>query len=96
MTVLRPAHQKTYLRFIAILVLLIIVGGSTYIYEYNVFVDTRHELNTLKLSLLETETSISELKENLYEQIDPVKLKTFADANNLILERNPRYLSQNQ
>ena len=96
MTIIRPSHQKTYLRFIALLVFLVVAGGGIYIYEYNTFVDTRHKLDTVKLSIFDTEKSVAQLKERLYGQIDPVKLKIFADDNNLVLERNPRYLTQNQ
>ncbi len=71
----------------------IFVGGGFYIFEYNNFVNVRHERNALKSSISEKQSVNADLKNQLYGEIDPANLETLANGSNLILEKKPQYLN---
>lgn len=96
MTIIKPEQYKYILRFILQVFILVVICGAFYIYEYNVVADNRYEIQSLQERIVEAEVANAEIKNTLYEIIDPAKLTTLADTYELVLERNPQYLNVNQ
>lgn len=93
MTIIQPNKNKNFIRFFFFVFFLLLIGGGIYIYEYNSFVDIRHERNALKKDIMELQNINADLKNKFYTAIDYGDLETLAQNYNLILERKPGYLS---
>lgn len=96
MTILRPHKHRDLARFFAILFGILLAGGGVYIFEYNAFVGARQELTRLRGALAEAQSANADLKNQLYEAIDPAHLKPLAVARGLVLERQPAYLGERE
>ncbi|MGC9610729.1 MAG: hypothetical protein ABSE68_00700 [Minisyncoccia bacterium] len=96
MTILKPGEARNNLKFIIFLFSIILVGGIFYVLEYNSFVNTRYQVNTLKKQIADASAANTELKNNLYKMTDPVQLDSLAQKYQLTLERRPQYLNQSQ
>ena len=95
MTIIKPAARESYTRFLSFLLAIVLMGSLVYIFEYNSLVDVRFELKNLKTEIVKMEAKNADLKNALYKTINPVLLEKEATAANLILERNPEYLTKN-
>ncbi len=96
MTIIKPDQYKQILRFVLQVFILIIIGGTFYIYQYNMVADNRYEVQDLQERIVEAKVASAEIKNDLYQVIDPIVLTTFVDKYELVLERSPRYLNMNQ
>lgn len=96
MTIIKPNENKGYFRFLAAVFSLVILGGVLYIYQYNKLVDYRYQIDSLKEEIVLMEVRNTELKDELYDGIDPIKLRSLAVSRNLVFENNPDYLNLNQ
>ena len=92
MTIIRPNKNKSISKFLILLLSIIFVGGGCYIFEYNNFVNIRHERNDLKKSIADMQNANADLKNQLYEAVDPGILRTLASNQNLVLDEKPQYL----
>ncbi len=96
MTIIKPSEYGRYVRFLAIIFGILLSGGIFYIFQYNALVDVRFEISSLKDSIVGLEAANADLKNNLYEAVEPEKLQSFARDNGLILEKNPKFLSSDK
>ena len=96
MTIIKPTQRYAYLRFFILLVVVLLVGGGGYIFEYSALADLRHRLETASGQLEEAKVANADLKELLYQRIDPTSLERLAKDRGLLLERRPEYLSRHQ
>lgn len=96
MTIIKPKSYRNYLNFILWFVILILLGGSFYIFEYNQFATNRDLLQKIKTSIAELQVKNADLKNNLYEIIDGPRLLSLAKERGLVLDKKPEYLSTNQ
>lgn len=95
MTIIKPAASESYTRFLLIVFAIVLMGSLTYIFEYNSLVDARFELKNLREEIVKAEALNADLKNALYNAVNPVLLEKEAVGAGLILERNPRYLTEN-
>lgn len=95
MTIIKPFPAREYIRFLALIFSVVLLGGLIYIFTYNALVGARFELKNLKAQLIKNEALNIDLKNNLYALLDPKNLEALAATNNLVLERKPDYLSSN-
>ncbi len=93
MTIIRPNKNTSLIKFLFAVLAVVFIGGGFYIFEYNNFVNVRHERNALKSGILEQQSLNADLKNQLYNEIDPINLETLAWTSNLVLEKKPQYLS---
>jgi cell division protein FtsL len=96
MTIIKPSEYASYIRFFALILGILLFGGVVYIFQYNSLVDTRFEIRSLKEKIVELEASNADLKNAIYEATEPEKLRLFAVNSNLILEKNPEFLSSDK
>ena len=92
MTIIKPDRDQSYLFFLVLLGVLVLAGGLFYIFQYNAVVSARHQLKELKSGIVEAEIASADLKNSLYQIIDPANLEALASENNLVLEQQPEYL----
>lgn len=92
MTIIQPNRNKNFIRFLLPIFVLILVGGGLYIFEYNSFVDIRHERDLLRKDMIGMQSLNADLKDKFYEITDPVNLETLAADYKLVLEKKPKYL----
>jgi len=80
------------MRFVLLVLSVVLTGGIFYIFGYNSLVGLRHEAKTLKQDIVAMQTKNAELKNELYEIIDPVALQKLAPEFGLVLEERPMYI----
>jgi len=95
MTIIQPHKETNIKRFLIFLFATLLCGGLVYIYEYNKFVDTRYETQSIKKSILVYQTANAELKNKLYKELDPAYLRDLATQQGLIIEKHPQYITKN-
>jgi len=95
MTIIKPAENVSYTRFLLLVFAIVLVGSLTYIFEYRSLVDARFELKNLREEIVKAEAQNADLKNALYNVVNPVLLEKEAVAAGLILERKPEYLTRN-
>lgn len=78
------------------MILIVVAGGVVYIYLYTSVADNRYLLEGLKENIVAAEIANAELKNDLYQKIDPVKLEEVALDRNLVLDKNPDYFEVHQ
>lgn len=93
MTIIKPHRHFELASFLVPLFLLLVLGGGLYILEYNLLASTRFEVDELKQAVERAREVNAELKNALYEKLDPSKLKPLAAEYGLTLDRTPEYLS---
>ncbi len=96
MTVFTPDKNKYLRAFLLQFFALLIIAGFLYIYYYNVVAGNRFALNHLKSNIAAAEEQNAALKNTLYQVIDPTQLQKLAVSKNLVVDKNPQYLSTNQ
>ncbi len=96
MTVFTPDKDKHMTIFLMQFFALLIAAGLFYIYYYNVVAGNRYAVRRLESDIAAAQEQNAELKNTLYEAIDPTQLEQVAAAQHLVLEGNPHYLSLNQ
>ncbi len=96
MTIIKPTVQKNYIRFFALLVITILVGGVFYVFEYNSFVNARYQVTTLQSKISDAETQNTKLKNTYYTMTDPTNLEALVPEYHLTLARQPEYLTQSK
>ncbi len=96
MTILKPKNKNSYWLFFTSLTLLVIIGGVLYISQYNAVANKRYEIKKLENQITEAEVQNAEIKNELYQNIDPTKLETVAKQYSLVIENNPDYMNINQ
>lgn len=74
---------------------MIFLGGGVYIFEYKSFIDSKHELKSIKDNIINLQEANADLKEEIYQLTDPTELQKIAKENNLILDKKPEYLTLN-
>jgi hypothetical protein len=94
MTIIQPHKNRPLIRFLFFAFLLLAVGGTFYIFEYNAVVDARQGIVAAKEALVKAQNDNADLKDALYQAIDPTALKALAATEGLTLVNNPQYLSQ--
>lgn len=92
MTIIRPNKNKYFLKFLFIVLAVIFIGGGFYVFEYNNFVNIRHERNALKKGLTEMQSLNADLKNELFSEIDSANLEGLARNYDLVLEKKPVFL----
>ena len=97
MTIIQP-HKNDYKVNFSILVLVMSAVSLTAwgVFLYNQLVNLRHEVKRQETSLSQTEVANAELKNNLYNAIDANNLKSLANSQSLILDKNPEYVKTGQ
>lgn len=93
MTIIRPHHHFELKHFLISLFALLALGGGFYILEYNSVAAERYEVGELKQAVERAREVNADLKNALYEKLDPTKLKPLAAEHGLTIERNPEYLT---
>jgi cell division protein FtsL len=93
MTIIKPHKNFELKHFIVSLFALLILGSGFYILEYNSLVTERYEVRDLKQAVDRAREVNADLKNALYERLDPSKLKPLAAAHGLTIDRNPEYLT---
>ncbi|HXF44348.1 MAG TPA: hypothetical protein VNK70_02715 [Candidatus Paceibacterota bacterium] len=96
MTIIKPAANESYAKFLLLVFGIVLLGSLVYIFEYNSLADARFELGNLKESIVKAEAANADLKNALYKVVDPVLLEKRAASENMILDRNPQYLKSNK
>ena len=96
MTIIKPDQYKSLFTFLAQLLILVVLGGVLYIYQYNIVADNRYEIEYLQERIANLQVVNAELENELYEQVDPNVLTDIAQTYQLVLERSPQYLNVNQ
>jgi len=93
MTIIKPHKNFETWRFLISLFVILGLASGFYILEYNRLVESRFEVGELKKSVERAREVNAELKNALYEKIDPAKLKPLASAYGLTIDRDPEYLT---
>ena len=93
MTIIKPHKNFELKRFLISLFVLLAVGGGFYILEYNSLAAERYEVGELKQAVQRAREVNADLKNVLYERLDPGNLKPLAAAHGLTIDRNPEYLT---
>ena len=93
MTIIKPHKNFELNHFLVSLFALLVLGGGFYILEYNSLVTERYEVGELKQAVDRAREVNADLKNALYERLDPSKLKPLAAAHGLTIDRNPEYLT---
>ncbi len=93
MTIIKPHKNFALKHFFISLFALLAVGGGFYILEYNSLASERYEVSELKQAVERAREVNADLKNALYEKLDPSKLKPLAAASGLTIDRNPEYLT---
>ena len=96
MTIIKPDQYKSLFTFLPQLLILVVLGGVLYIYQYNIVADNRYEIEYLQERIAHLQVVNAELENELYEQVDPNVLTDIAQMYQLVLERSPQYLNVNQ
>jgi hypothetical protein len=92
MTIIRPAAQHNYTKFLLFLFGIVLIGGIFYICEYNAFANTRFQVKSMKRSLVEAQVKNTELRNNIFKTTDLKTLEALTGAHQLVLDRQPEYL----
>mgnify|MGYP000008701777 FL=1 len=92
MTIIKNKKYTVNLFFTGMIGVLI-VGGTFAIREYNTLVDARHAVRTAAHDIASTNEENTELRNTLYGKTDPVALEKIAQAESMVLETRPAYLS---
>lgn len=93
MTIIKPHKNFELKHFLISLFALFAIGGGFYILEYNALAAERYEVGELKQAVQRAREVNADLKNALYERLDPGKLKPLAAAHGLTIDRNPEYLT---
>ncbi len=96
MTIIKPHKTHIYLRFFISIFALGALGGSIYIFEYNSLVNIKNQIESNEKAIVELQIQNADLKNNLYQILDPTKLEGLAVENQLVLEKNPEYFNTKQ
>lgn len=64
------------------------------VFLYNQLVNLRHEVKKQEADISRAEVTNAELKNNLYSIIDAKNLKSSANSQSLILDKNPEYVKK--
>ena len=96
MTIIKPSEYGYYVKFFGLIFGILLFGGLVYIFQYNALVDIRFEIDSLEGKIVELEAVNADLKNDLYRVTEPERLQTLAKENNLILEKNPKFLSSDK
>ncbi len=96
MTLIKPTKDRGYTRFVAGVFMIVVAGGVFYISQYNALAGSRYEVSLLQERIAEAQVANAELKNVVYNIIDPTALEDFARDNGLVLEQHPEYLDINQ
>ncbi|MGC9046506.1 MAG: hypothetical protein ACP5IC_00030 [Minisyncoccia bacterium] len=91
MTIIRPSKQKNLSYFILFL-FFILVGGGIFIFQYNNYINFKHELQNINDQIQKLSLQNADFKNQLYKITDVNNLKQAAINVGLILENNPEYL----
>ena len=93
MTIIQPNQQKSKIKLLIFLLILIVFGGAYLnILVYNETTDLRHFLKENEKALEHLQVLNAELKNQLYAKLDAENIKKAAGELGLILEKNPTYL----
>ncbi|KKR88753.1 MAG: hypothetical protein UW50_C0001G0171 [Candidatus Wolfebacteria bacterium GW2011_GWA1_44_24] len=96
MTIIQP-NKKNKLNFlISILMLILAVVAVWSVFLYNQLVDFRHEIASYEKSASETEVKNAELKNELFQIVNPKNLESLMNDGALVLEKNPTYIKEQQ
>lgn len=97
MTIIQPSKINTKINlWIGGLIAALVFLAVSSVFIYNQLVNVRHEINNFKISLRETEIDNVELKNKFISLSGIAKAGEFAQDKNLILEKNPEYVKQQQ
>ena len=93
MTILNPSQQKNNARFLVYLSLVVLLGGTLLVFEYNTVASLRAEEAALLRTVEGANVENAELRNELYTITDGRRLEEVALSSGLTLERRPRYLT---
>lgn len=97
MTIIQP--NKNHYKFnllISCFVIAIVMSAVWGVFLYNESVNLRHETERQEINLHQIEVGNAELKNKFYSIIDVENLEAIAGQTSLILEKNPRYIKEEQ
>jgi cell division protein FtsL len=96
MTIISPSKNLSTLKFVFLIFAIIFVNGLFYIYQYNQFVNLRHQIANLEETINQYRVVNTDLKNNLYRLTEPAVLKALALEKGLIIDTKPDYLEIKQ
>ena len=97
MTIIQPNRSGYKINFsISILALMLMVSIVWGVFVYNQLVSFRHEVSGFEKIVRQAEVENAELKNTLYQITDLKNLESSASSGRLVLEKNPKYLGQQQ
>jgi len=92
MTIINPSRNSSNFKFIFLIFFIIFVSGIFYIYQYNQFVNFKHQIANLEETINKSQIVNTDLKNNLYNLTGPAVLKKFAIEKGLVIDTKPNYL----
>ncbi len=92
MTIINAQKNKSLIYFLLTLFTLIIAGGLFYIYQYNLLAERKINLDNLKSEIEVVKVQNAELKNKLFQLIDPTKVDSLASRFGLVIDKSPNYL----
>jgi len=96
MTIIKSNKTPNYLRFLISIFTIIAFGGGIYIFEYNSLVNIKNQIESAKKEIVDLQVQNADLKNNLYQILNPSKLQSLALEKQLVLEKNPEYFNTKQ
>lgn len=72
------------------------MGGAFYISAYNSVASKRFEIEKTKDEIVKVEIENIEIKNELYQDLNPTNLKELAKNYSLVMDTSPNYLNINQ
>ncbi len=74
------------------LALLVMVGGGTYVFEYNALAKTRGEARNMREAIVKANLDQADLKHVVFETTDLKRLQEVAEKKGMIVEAKPNYV----
>ncbi|MEX1014701.1 MAG: hypothetical protein WDZ80_06080 [Candidatus Paceibacterota bacterium] len=97
MTIIKPKKNKSSMSlFVFLLFTVVIVGGLTYIHQYNSLADNKYDVEHLEEGIKQAELDNANLNNKYYELTDLSNLEPVAKDLQLVLDDSPSYLNVNQ
>lgn len=96
MTITHPNNTRIILtRILVLLAFTLLVSAIWLVIAYNRLVNLKHGVSDLNTRLKQVQTENAGLKNSLFTLVSQDGLDKFVQSRNLILEKNPKYLSVN-
>lgn len=91
MTIIQPSKNKIKTSLFFLIIIIFFLAGF-YIYEYNRLVTLNYRVQSLEKTLAKNQVFNSDLKSQLHQLVDVVRLEELAKGKGLVLEQQPQYI----